>query len=51
MSNRTDNQDLARLQLTAMSLRQRMRETPASVAATEDGVAETLERLARDRPL
>jgi hypothetical protein len=50
MSNWTDDQDVARLQLTAMSLRQRLRETAASIAATEDRVAETLERLARDRP-
>ncbi len=50
MSNGSDDQDLARPWPTAMSLRQQMRDTAASIAATEDGVADTLERLARARP-
>jgi len=47
MSNGTDDQDF---RPTATSLRQRMRDVAVSVAATEDWVADTLERLASDRP-
>jgi len=47
MSSGTDDQDF---RLTEISLRQRMRDVAASVAATEDWVADTLERLARARP-
>ena len=47
MSSGTDDQDF---RLTEISLRQRMRDVAASVAATEDRVADTLERLARARP-
>ena len=47
MSSGTDDQDC---QLTATSLRRRMRDAAASVAVTEDWVADTLERLARARP-
>jgi len=47
MSNGTDDQDS---RPTAISLRQRMRDVAVSVAVTEDWVADTLERLARDRP-
>jgi hypothetical protein len=50
MSDWTDDQDLARHRLTATSLRQRMGDTAASIAATEDWVADTLERLASARP-
>jgi len=47
MSNGIDDQDF---RLTEMNLRRRMRDVAASVAATEDWVADTLERLARARP-
>ena len=47
MSSGTDDQDF---RLTEISLRQRMRDVAVSVAATEDWVADTLERMASDRP-
>ena len=50
MSNGIDDQDLAKSRPTEISLRQRIRETAASIAATEDWVADTLERLAHTRP-
>jgi hypothetical protein len=50
MSNWTADQDLATLRVTAASLRQRMGDAAASIAETEEWVADTLERLARARP-
>jgi hypothetical protein len=50
MSDWIDDQELARPRLSATSLRQRMRDTATSIAATEDRVADTLERLASARP-
>jgi hypothetical protein len=50
MSNGTDDQVVAGLRPTEISLRQRVGDAAASVAATKDWVADTLERLARARP-
>jgi hypothetical protein len=47
MSSETDDQDF---RLTEINLRQRIRDVAASIAATEDWVADTLERLATVRP-
>jgi len=47
MSSGIDDQDF---RSTEVSLRQRLGYAAASVAATEEWVADTLERLARTRP-
>jgi serine/threonine protein kinase HipA of HipAB toxin-antitoxin module len=46
----TAEERLARLRVMGTSLRRRLGVTAASVAATEDRVADTLDRLARIRP-
>jgi hypothetical protein len=50
MTYQTDGERLARLREIAADLRQRMGTTAASVALTEERVADTLDRLARVRP-
>ena len=50
MSDGTDDQYVAGPRPTEISLRQRMRDVATSVAATEDWIADTLERLASARP-
>jgi len=50
MRDRIDDESLAGAWLTAMDLRQQIAATAASIAETEDCVAETLDRLARVRP-
>ena len=50
MRDRTDDERSAGAWLTAMSLRQQIAATAASIAETEDGVADTLDRLALARP-
>jgi len=50
MSDCIDGQARAGPELTTMALRLRMRDAAASIAATEDWVATTLERLACGRP-
>ena len=47
---RVDDESLAGAWLTAMSLRQQIAATAASIAETEDWVADTLDRLALVRP-
>jgi hypothetical protein len=46
----TGDEQLARLRVIGTSLRRRLGVTAAAVAATEDRVADTLDRLARVRP-
>jgi hypothetical protein len=46
----TGDERLVRLRVIGISLRQRLGITAASVAATEERVADTLERLAHVRP-
>ena len=50
MKDRSGDEGLARLRLIAATLRRRLGVTAASVAATEDQVADTLDHLARVRP-
>ena len=50
MRDRTDDERSAGALLTAMSLRQQIAATAASIAETEDWVADTLDRLALVRP-
>lgn len=50
MSDRIDTERLAGAWSTAMDLRQQIAATAASVAETEDWIADTLDRLARVRP-
>jgi hypothetical protein len=50
MTDQTDDERSARLRAAAADLRQRMGTTAASVAVTEERVADTLDRLARVRP-
>ena len=50
MSDGTDDQHVTGPRPSETTLRQRMRDVAASVAATEDWIADTLERLARARP-
>jgi hypothetical protein len=50
MSDGTDDQYVAGPRPTEISLRQRMRDVATSVAAIEDWIADTLERLASVRP-
>ena len=50
MSDGNDDQYLVGPRPTEISLRQRMRDVATSVAATEDWIADTLERLASARP-
>jgi hypothetical protein len=50
MTDQTDDERSARLRAAAVGLRQRMGTTAASVAVTEERVADTLDRLARVRP-
>ena len=50
MRDPTGDERLARLRVIAASLRQRLGVTAASVAETEDRVADTLDHLARVRP-
>ena len=49
-TDRVDDESSPSAWLTAMSLRQQIAATAASIAETEDGVADTLDRLARVRP-
>ena len=49
-TDRVDDESSASAWLIAMSLRQQIAATAASIAETEDGVADTLDRLARVRP-
>jgi hypothetical protein len=46
----TGDERLDRLRVVGASLRRRLGVTAASVAATEDRIADTLDRLARIRP-
>jgi hypothetical protein len=46
----TGDEQLDRLRFIGTSLRQRLGVTAASVAVTEDRIADTLDRLARIRP-
>jgi len=48
--DRVDDESSAGAWLTAISLRQQIAATAASIAETEDWVADTLDRLARVRP-
>ena len=50
MTDRIDDESSARAWSTALSLRQQIAATAASIAETEDWVADTLDRLARARP-
>ena len=50
MRDRIDEERSAEAWLTAMSLRQQIAATAASIAETEDWVADTLDRLALVRP-
>ena len=50
MTDRIDDENSVRAWSTALSLRQQLAATAASIAETEDGVADTLDRLARVRP-
>jgi hypothetical protein len=50
MRYRTGDEHLANLRAIGATLRQRLGATAASVAATEEQVAATLDRLARARP-
>jgi hypothetical protein len=50
MKYMTGYEDLARLRSVGAGLRQRLGMTAAAVAATEEQVAATLDRLARARP-
>ena len=50
MTDGIDDESSARVWSTAWSLRQRLAATAASIAETEDWVADTLDSLARVRP-
>lgn len=50
MSNWTHDLDVDRPELTALVLRRRIADAAAAVAATEEWVADTLDRLASTRP-
>lgn len=50
MTDKIDEESLAAAWSTALSLRQRIAATAASIAETEDWIADTLDRLARVRP-
>ena len=50
MTDRIDDEGSARAWSTAWHLRQQIEATAASIAETEDWVADTLDRLARVRP-
>lgn len=50
MTDRIDAESLAGAWSTAMSLRERLAATAASIAETEDWVAETFDHLASVRP-
>ena len=50
MTDRIDEESSARAWSTALRLRQQIAATAASIAETEDWVADTLDRLARARP-
>ena len=50
MTDRMDDESLARAWSTALHLRQQIAATAASIAETEEGIADTLDRLARLRP-
>jgi hypothetical protein len=49
-TDRVDDESSAKVLTTAMSLRQQIAATAASIAETEDWVADTLDRLALARP-
>jgi hypothetical protein len=49
-TDRVDDESSARVWVKAMGLRQRIAATAASIAETEDWVADTLDRLALVRP-
>ena len=50
MTDMIDDESSAQAWSTALSLRQRIAATAASIAETEDWVADTLDSLARVRP-
>ena len=50
MTERIDDESSALALSTALSLRQQIADTAATIAETEDWVADTLDRLARVRP-
>lgn len=50
MTDKIDDESLARAWSTAMNLRRQIAATAASIAETEDWVADTLDRLAHVRP-
>ena len=50
MTSTADGQLLAELWHTAMTLRQQVAEIAATIAETEDEIADTFDRLARSRP-
>jgi hypothetical protein len=50
VTDRMDDESLARAWSTALHLRQQIAATAASIAETEEGIADTLDRLARLRP-
>ena len=50
MTDRIDDESSARAWSTALTIRQQLAATAASIAETEDWVADTLDGLARVRP-
>ena len=50
MTDSSDGPSPARAWSTALHLRQQLAATAASIAETEEGIADTLDRLARLRP-
>ena len=50
MTDKIDDESLARAWSTSLNLRQQIAATATSIAETEDWIADTLDRLARVRP-